>query len=316
MNCQEIKRLAEENFDFAVQTRRRFHAHPELSNQEHETTQYIIDQLEQLGIPYIRPAETGVIAVIRGKQPGKVLGIRADIDALPIEEKWEGEYRSEHAGKMHACGHDAHTAMLLGAARYLAGHREIIQGRVRLIFQPAEEGVSMETMEEIGKEGGSAKGGAASMIAFGALEGVDACFALHVNPLYPVGSIYIPRERFAASSDIFEIKIQGKGGHGSAPENAVDPTGALAALISAVNAFPARELSALSSCSLSIGTIRSGEAWNAIPDSAVITGGLRTFSNETRNFVFSRLEEIADGICKAHRCSCLLYTSPSPRDRG
>lgn len=286
----------EENYKY-------LHRHPELGFQERMTSEFIMEKLTSYGIEGRKAARTGIIADIKGTKPGKTVAIRADIDALPIEEKWEGEYRSEHAGKMHACGHDAHTAMLLGAARYLAGHREIIQGRVRLIFQPAEEGASMETMEEMGKEGGSAKGGAASMIAFGALEGVDACFALHVNPLYPVGSIYIPRERFAASSDIFEIKIQGKGGHGSAPENAVDPTGALAALISAVNAFPARELSALSSCSLSIGTIRSGEAWNAIPDSAVITGGLRTFSNETRNFVFSRLEEIADGICRAHRCS-------------
>ena len=112
MNCQEIKRLAEENFDFAVQTRRRFHAHPELSNQEHETTQYIIDQLEQLGIPYIRPAETGVIAVIRGKQPGKVLGIRADIDALPIQEETELPFASQVPGVSHACGHDIHTAAL------------------------------------------------------------------------------------------------------------------------------------------------------------------------------------------------------------
>lgn len=286
----------EENYKY-------LHRHPELGFEEAVTSEFIMEKLKEYGIEGRRAARTGVIADIHGEKAGKTVAIRADIDALPIEEQWDGDYRSEYAGKMHACGHDAHTAMLLGAARYFSEHREQIQGTIRLIFQPAEEGASPETMEEIGKEGGSEKGGAASMIAFGALDGADACFALHVNPLYPTGSIYIPRDRFAASSDIFEIKIQGKGGHGSAPESAVDPTGALAALISAVNAFPARELPALDACSLSIGTIKSGEAWNAIPDSAIITGGLRTFSNETRDFVFRRLGEIADGICRAHRCS-------------
>lgn len=161
----------------------------------------------------------------------------------------------------------------------------------------------MNVLREVCKEGGDMRGGAASMIAFGALEGVDACFALHINSSMPVGTLGGPEELFSASSDIFELTIQGRGGHGSAPEDAVDPTGALAAVIAAYNALPSREVGALDSCSLSIGAIRCGEVWNAIPDSAYVTGGLRAFSNEMRDHIFQRLREIAEGICAAHRCT-------------
>lgn len=279
------------------------HQHPELGFEEYETSAYILQKLSEYGIEGKQVARTGIIATIEGSAPGKTVAIRADIDALPIEEKCDLPYRSRNSGRMHACGHDSHATMLLGAAHYLAEHRDQFKGRVRLIFQPAEEGFDMKVLQEVCKEGGDPRGGAASMIAFGALEGVDACFALHVNPAYPTGSIYIPTDRLSASSDIFELTIQGKGGHGSAPESAVDPTGALAEVIAAFNALPAREVAALDSCSLSIGVIRCGEVWNAIPDSAYVQGGLRAFSNEMRDHVFRRLKEIANGICAAHRCT-------------
>lgn len=279
------------------------HQYPELGFQEHETSAYILKKLAEYGITGRQVARTGVIADIDGCAPGKTVAIRADMDALPIEEKCDLPYRSQNSGRMHACGHDSHVTMLLGAAHYLSSHRELFKGRVRLIFQPAEEGFDMEVLQQVCQEGGDPRGGAASMIAFGALEGVDACFALHINPTYPTGAIGVPLDRVSASSDIFELTIQGKGGHGSAPESAVDPTGALAAVITAYNALPAREVAALDSCSLSIGVIKCGEVWNAIPDSAYVQGGLRAFSNGMRDQVFQRLEEIANGICAAHRCT-------------
>lgn len=279
------------------------HQCPELGFGETETSAYILKKLAEYGIKGKQAARTGIIADIPGSAPGKTVAIRADMDALPIEELSGVSYASRNEGKMHACGHDSHVTMLLGAAHYLKEHPELFRGTVRLIFQPAEEGFDMNVLREVCKEGGDMRGGAASMIAFGALEGVDACFALHINSSMPVGTLGVPEELFSASSDIFELTIQGRGGHGSAPEDAVDPTGALAAVIAAYNALPSREVGALDSCSLSIGAIRCGEVWNAIPDSAYVTGGLRAFSNEMRDHIFQRLREIAEGICAAHRCT-------------
>ncbi len=279
------------------------HQCPELGFEETETSAYILKKLAEYGIKGKQAARTGIIADIPGSAPGKTVAIRADMDALPIEELSGVSYASRNEGKMHACGHDSHVTMLLGAAHYLKEHPELFRGTVRLIFQPAEEGFDMNVLREVCKEGGDMRGGAASMIAFGALEGVDACFALHINGSMPVGTLGVPEELFSASSDIFELTIQGRGVHGSAPEDAVDPTGALAAVIAAYNALPSREVGALDSCSLSIGAIRCGEVWNAIPDSAYVTGGLRAFSNEMRDHIFQRLREIAEGICAAHRCT-------------
>ena len=279
------------------------HQCPELGFEETETSAYILKKLAEYGIKGKQAARTGIIADIPGSAPGKTVAIRADMDALPIEELSGVSYASRNEGKMHACGHDSHVTMLLGAAHYLKEHPELFRGTVRLIFQPAEEGFDMNVLREVCKEGGDMRGGAASMIAFGALEGVDACFALHINSSMPVGTLGVPEELFSASSDIFELTIQGRGGHGSAPEDAVDPPGALAAVIAAYNALPSREVGALDSCSLSIGAIRCGEVWNAIPDSAYVTGGLRAFSNEMRDHIFQRLREIAEGICAAHRCT-------------
>ena len=279
------------------------HQCPELGFEETETSAYILKKLAEYGIKGKQAARTGIIADIPGSAPGKTVAIRADMDALPIEELSGVSYASRNEGKMHAGGHDSHVTMLLGAAHSLKEHPELCRGTVRLICQPAEEGFDMNVLREVCKEGGDMRGGAASMIAFGALEGVDACFALHINSSMPVGTLGVPEELFSASSDIFELTIQGRGGHGSAPEDAVDPTGALAAVIAAYNALPSREVGALDSCSLSIGAIRCGEVWNAIPDSAYVTGGLRAFSNEMRDHIFQRLREIAEGICAAHRCT-------------
>lgn len=284
------------------ETYKYLHERPELGFEEVETSAYIEKKLAEYGIPCRRVARTGILATIQGDRPGKTVAIRADMDALPVDEACDLPYKSQHSGKMHACGHDAHVTMLLAAARYLAANKSAIKGQIRLIFQPAEEGASPETFAAVAAEGGSALGGAASMIACGALENVDACFALHVNPTFPLATLGVAHDRATASSDVFELTIQGRGGHGSAPESAVDPMGALAAIIAAYNALPSRELSPLDSCVVSIGAVKSGCAWNVIPDSAFLTGGVRAFSNEMRTHVFERLQELAEGICQAHRC--------------
>lgn len=289
--CQEV----EENYKY-------LHQHPELGFEEYNTSRFILDRLEEYGIRARQTGGTGVIATIYGDRPGKTVGIRADMDALPLTEEADVPYRSCSEGVMHACGHDAHVAMLLGAARYLSGQREKLCGNVRLIFQPAEEGMQPERLQEIVAAGGSERGGAATMIAMGALEDVDCCYAIHMFPELPTGTLAVGRERAMASSDIFRIDICGKGGHGSSPETAVDPVGALAAVLAAFNAFPSRELSALDSCSLSVGTINTDSVWNAIPDKIHVEGGVRLYDNKIREYTFRRLPQIVEGICSAHRC--------------
>lgn len=285
------------------------HQCPELGFEEQETSAYIMQKLNEYGIQGKQIARTGIIATIEGGQPGKTVAIRADMDALPVTEESGVPYASKKEGLMHACGHDSHVTMLLAAAHYFQEHRAQLKGNVRLIFQPAEEGFKPDTYAAAVAEGCDPKGGAASMIKFGALEGVDACFALHINSSLPIGTLGVPKERFSASSDIFELTIQGRGGHGSAPEASVDPMGALAAVIAAYNAYPSREVAALDACSLSIGMVKAGSVWNVIPDSAYVTGGLRAFSNEMRDHTFQRLEEIANGICAAHRCTAKFSRS-------
>lgn len=294
---QDLFPELEENYKY-------LHQHPELGFTEKVTFEFVVKKLTEYGIEAKRLGRTGVIATIQGGQPGKTVAIRADMDALPIQEECDLPYKSQVEGKMHACGHDAHTAMLLCAGQYLNEHKDELNGSVRLIFQPAEEGpASMDLLAEIAAEGGSNLGGAASMVKYGALEGVDACFALHVLSANPVGTFGITHDRATASSDVFELTIHGKGGHSSMPNTAVDPLGAMAAIIEAYNALTAREIDPMDCCTLSIGAVKAGEAWNVIPDSAYMTGGLRAFSNNTRDYIFKRLKEIAEGICTAHRCT-------------
>ena len=230
------------------------HRHPETGFEERETSKFIAQRLESYGFVKIKTGvgRTGVVADLLVEGAEKTLMLRADIDALPLQEVTGLDYASEIQGKMHACGHDAHTSMLLGAAKYLISHRGALRGNVRFVFQPAEEGPM--------------PGGAELMIKDGVLEGVNACLAAHVSPLYPVGAIMVQAKESMASTDKFTVTIQGRGGHGAMPHAAIDPTPALAELLSALNLLPARELDPLDACVVTVGTVNTvSSAWNVIP---------------------------------------------------
>lgn len=204
MNTKDLARNLE---DYIIQTRRHFHRYPELSFEEYKTTDYIAAELDRLGIPYIRPLETGLIGTIEGRGPGKTVALRADIDALPVTEVSDVPYRSQNPGVMHACGHDAHAAMLLGAARILNGLKDQFSGKVLLVFQPAEE---------IGK------GAQALISAGGWLEEVDSFFGAHIWSNMPSGTVSVEVGPRMAATDRFSIEIKGKSGHGSMPDQGID----------------------------------------------------------------------------------------------
>lgn len=265
MDANKVNALAESVYGYAVETRRRFHEHPELSNQEHETTHYIISQLEEMGIPYLTPAPTGVIAVIQGAKPGKVLGIRADIDALPIQELNETPYRSQIDGVMHACGHDAHTASLLATAKALNECRDQLAGTVKLIFQPAEEYFPS---------------GALAMMAKGDLDDCDAIIGVHVLSHIPVGKICVEAGGKMAASASLNIKVKGHGGHGGMPHQAVDAIVAASAIVMNLQTMASRELDANNPAVITIGTMQAGTAKNIIAEEAYMTGTMRYYDND------------------------------------
>ncbi|VFQ74432.1 unnamed protein product [Cuscuta campestris] len=244
----------EDLFNWMVKIRRAIHENPELGFEEFETSRLIRDELEKLGIPYTHPlAVTGIVGSIGTGNPPFV-AIRADMDALPIEEKVEWKHKSKFPGKMHACGHDAHVAMLLGAAKLLQEHRNELQGTVLLVFQPAEEG----------------GGGAKRMLDAGILEGVDAIFGLHVSPIHPVGTVAIRPGPILAGSGFFSAQISGKGGHAAIPQNTIDPILAASSIIVSLQHLVSREADPLDSQVVTVSKFQGGNAFNVIPDSVTI----------------------------------------------
>ena len=296
---QDLNFLQDELFENYMM----LHRHPETGFHEHWTCDFIYKELTRYGIEAEKVVATGVIATIQGGLPGPTTAFRADIDGLPIQETSGVLFSSGTPGMMHACGHDAHVSMLLGTAHYLALHRDQLAGNVRLIFQPAEEGMTEESRKIARLNHGSENGGAASMVQLGYLDDVDRFFALHVDPELPVGTVRVCRDRTMASCDRFELIIQGKGGHGSSPDSAVDPIGALSAVLSAYNALPSREFSSLDTIVVTVGTVNTTSTWNAIPDQVRITGNIRTFDSGICDRVLTRMKDLAEGICKAHRCT-------------
>lgn len=271
-----------------VGLRRQLHAIPELGYEEHKTSQLIRETLTELGIPWQGPiAETGVVATLSGGT-GPCVALRADIDALPIEEQADVPFRSQHAGRMHACGHDCHTAMLLGAARLLKQREHELRGTVKLIFQPAEEGLA----------------GAERMCQAGVLRDppVERIFGMHVWPATPTGQVAGRAGTFLAATGFMHIVIEGVGGHAAMPHLTVDPLCTAAKIVVELQTIISREVDPLQSGVVSVTSFHGGETTNVIPGEVRLSGTMRSQTSEGLLFLQRRIRELVEGIASVHRC--------------
>lgn len=265
--------------------RRNLHENPELSMQEVETTKKIKQWLTNYQIDILDfPIEVGVIAEVKGEQPGPTIAIRADIDALPIEEQSDVEFVSKNPGIMHACGHDFHTSSILGTAILLQQNRHLLKGTVRIIFQPSEETAQ----------------GAEYMANAGVLQGVSAIFGMHNKPDLPVGTIGVKPGPLMASVDRFELDIIGVGGHAGIPESTVDPIIISSQIVSAFQSIVSRNISPSHNSVLSVTKLTSGNTWNVIPEKAELEGTVRTFQQESRELIPVRMKALAEGIAESY----------------
>lgn len=281
--------------------RRRIHEYPELSFEEHETTRLVKEALVALGIATQElPVETGVLGIICGEKPGNgpVILLRADMDALPIQERTGLPYASKHANVSHACGHDGHVAMLLGAASLLNGMRDAFSGTVKLLFQPGEE-----------------KGeGAHRMVEAGILENpsVDCALGLHAWPYCTIGQLGLYDGAYMASSDIFEVEIQGEGGHGAYPHMVHDSIQCAAAMVQALNTIVSRRIDALEHAVLSIGTLQAGTAANIIPARASLSGTVRTQTPAVREAMAELIRSTCEGVAATFGCETRIHYAYGP----
>jgi amidohydrolase len=284
-----IKETAQKYSDYVVDIRRKIHRNPELSTQEFETSKLVQEELDKIGVPYEICGElgTGVLATVKGALPGKTILIRGDMDALPVVEEADVPFKSEHEGKMHACGHDCHTSSLLTAAHILNDIKDELHGTVKLAFQPAEETAQ----------------GAKDMIAGGALEGVDGVYGMHVWSGVPVGTACAAAGGRMASAGMFEIWVQGKGGHGAEPANCIDAITCTTAIVNSLQTIVSREFRPIDAAVLTVGKIDAGFRWNVIADKAYIAGTTRCFSNEINKAFPEKIERIAKGVAEAYRCT-------------
>lgn len=281
---------AENLFDYTQAMRRDFHMHPELGFQEVRTAGIVAKELQSLGLEVSTGiGKTGVVAVIEGRKPGPVLLLRADMDALPITEDTGAEYASQNHGIMHACGHDGHTAILLTVAKMLNKVRDELPGSIKLVFQPAEEGM----------------GGAEGMIRDGVLDNpkVDYVLGLHLWNEKPVGWLGIAAGPYMAGADEFKLTLTGKGGHGAQPHTTADPIVAGAHIISALQTIVSRNVAPIDTAVVSVTTFHGGHAFNVIPQTAEMTGTIRTFKPEVRERTLKRFEEIATGVAQSMGCT-------------
>lgn len=289
MDNKRIRELVDHHFDRMVADRRHIHRNPELSYREHETTGYILEELKQMGIPADRPLETGCVGVLEGVGGGnRVVALRADIDALAMTEEGEHkqEFLSRNEGVAHCCGHDSHTANLLGTARVLSELREEIEGTVLLVFQPGEEKLP---------------GGGRLLCETGYLQekGVDVIYGLHSSPHYAPGTIAVKEGPFMARPDEFEIEIIGKGGHAAYPHLAVDPIVLASQAVGQIQTIVSRSVSPTDPAVVTIGTINGGTAFNIIPERVTMRGTVRTFSQETAEMIRDRIDAILKGVTES-----------------
>lgn len=283
----ELREDAAAVLDDATELRRRLHRHPELGLRLPETQAAVLESLAGLGLSVTQGRNlSSVVADLDTGAPGPTILLRADMDALPMTEDTELEFASQVEGRMHACGHDAHTAMLVGAARVLSERRGELRGRVRFMFQPGEEGA----------------GGADVMISEGVLEGVDAAFALHVAPNLRAGSVAWRGGPILAAADEFDVRIVGRGGHASTPQWAVDPVPVAAETVLALQSMITRTVDVFTPAVLTVAHMTAGTTHNVIPESAHLEGTVRTVDEDVRRAVWERLRTVAEGVASAHGC--------------
>lgn len=273
------------------------HMHPELSYEEYETTERIKRELAAAGIEILQiPLKTGVTAIVRGAKPGKTYGLRCDIDALPIEEETDLPYKSKTPGKMHACGHDFHTAAVFGAALLLQERKEELQGTVKILFQPAEE----------------SSHGAETVLETGVLSDVTAIFGLHTAAYLPVGTLGIRAGSVMAAVDRFELNITGTGCHGGHPDEGVDTILVAASVIQAFQSIVGRNLNPFHTGVVSVTRINGGNTWNVIPDKVELEGTVRSMEKDDRIFIERRMREIAEHTVAAYGANAELLWYPGP----
>jgi len=283
----EIKDIEKNIIDW----RRDFHQYPELGFDEHRTSKIIGEALKEMGLaPQMNVGKTGVTADLTFGE-GPTIALRADMDALPMQETSGLDFSSKHDGVMHACGHDGHMAMLLGAAKVLTQNGDSFNGTVRFIFQPAEEGA----------------GGARYMIEDGCLDGVDEIYGIHVWNYQPVGEVGITDGPVLAAADMFEINIKGIGGHGAAPQGTIDAVVVASHLVQALQTIVSRNTNPLESTVVTIGTISGGHNFNIIADEVTLSGTARAYTEENRNLIKTRMAEIIDGVAKTFAAEISFY---------
>lgn len=290
---EQVDQLVKQVAPAVVQWRRDIHARPELANREKQTAALVAEQLKAMGVDEVKTgvAHHGVVGLIRGAKPGPTVALRADMDALPIQEATGLPFASQNPGVMHACGHDAHAAMLLGAAKVLVEMRGRLTGNVRLIFQPAEEGAPK-----------GEQGGAGMMIEQGVLRDPDvaAIFGLHIDPALPTGKIGYRLGALLASVDRFRVTVTGRQSHAAMPWQGVDPIVTAAHIVTAIQTIASRKIDARQPVVVSVGIFRGGEAWNIIPEEVVLEGTVRTHDEEVRRRAAEEFTRIVELTAKAH----------------
>jgi len=283
-----IHKHSKTHFDYMVSVRRHLHKNPEVSYKEYDTTDFILNELKQMGIETHRPLETGCVGIIEGKPSDRVIALRADIDALAMDEDGEAkkEFKSERPGAAHCCGHDAHTANMLGAAKILMDLKDEISGKIVLIFQPGEEKLP---------------GGGRLLMESGFLQkqGVQEVYGLHMNPNYEVGKIATKPGPLMARPDEVEIEIYGKGGHAASPHETIDPIVLAAQVITQFQTIVSRSINPTEPAVVTIGRIRAGSTYNVIPEKAELIGTVRTFSRETAMLIKKRMDAILKGAVES-----------------
>ena len=288
MNNEFIKKECENTFEEIVEIRRELHRFPEMGNSEFRTTEIIMNCLDKWGVKYEKFLETGVVATVEGKDSGKTVALRADIDALPIEEKTELPFSSQNEGIMHACGHDIHTAVLLGTAKILSKNKDKFCGKVKLIFEPDEELL----------------GGAERLIEKGAMKDVSAVFGLHVRPELPKGHVQVKYGKSYAAADVFEIDVIGKSVHGAEPQKGIDALLIASHIVTALQTVVSRNLAPTESAVLSVCTFNAGTVCNQIAGKAAFGGIMRSLGKETREKLKSLLTSTAMGIAESMGAKC------------